>query len=111
MDPDDVAVGPDVPLFHLVLGQLPRANASDELAGGGNVLWMCQLLDLELEDFLPGVARDLAVALIDRDPFLGKSHMGDADRRLLERGEEQMPRAAQRDGVFSGPAGNGGRGR
>jgi hypothetical protein len=37
--------------------------------------------------------------------------MGDADRRLLERGEQEMAGAAKGDGVFSRPAGNIGRRR
>jgi hypothetical protein len=68
---------------------------------------MREVLQLELEDFVAGVPRDLAIPLIYRDPLLGQSEVRDPNRSLLERREKKVTRPPERYRVFRRPAGNG----
>src|SRR4051812_25327947 len=76
--PDDASILPYIALLHPVLGELTVANASNEIETGRNILGMRQILDLRLENLFARIARDVAVALINRYPLLVEGQMSDA---------------------------------
>ena len=88
--PDDASILPDVALLHFVLGEITHTNATKEIEAGGDIIRMGKILDLELQNLFAGVAGDLAIALIDRDPLLVEREMGNANGGLLESREQEM---------------------
>ena len=84
VDPDDFPILTDVALLHPVLGQLTRANASDEFLAGRHIVGMREVFELELEDLFAGISGDLTVALIDGYPLFRECQVRNADSGLLE---------------------------
>ena len=110
--PDDAPILADIALFQLVLGKLAGPDPTNEIQAGGEVVRMCELLDLELQELFALVTSDLAKTLIDRNPILTQGEVGDPDRRLLEGRQQEVSGPAEGNGVFGRPTRNrGGRGK
>ncbi len=89
LDPQRLAVLPEIALLQNVAGDLPGHEAAHVFPVEPEIVGVSQLLEGAAAQFLAGVAEHAAKPLVQSDPDAVQAHVGEADRRLAEGGVKQ----------------------
>ncbi len=90
LDVHDVAVLVEIALFQLVRLAFPGRQLCQQLQVGGKVVGMCDVGDVQLQQFIFAIAKHLAYRSVDAHEVAIRMGQCHADRGMLERTEEAL---------------------
>ena len=86
--PDKIAALAHIALFQMIVADVAAQQLFDKRQVSLQIIRMSDVLKAELDEFIMGIADDIAQSLIDFQPLPVESHMGYSNSRLFEGREE-----------------------